>query len=441
MFTVLITICTQQSMGFDYGASFAQNGGQNQWAATPPSSSPFYDGGFGAVQGQMSHEQFGMPLPPSSSSPMTTPGVVANIWLQQLQQQPQGHYSISQSPQQHGAGYHLPSPQMPPQQQPQAIKQHMPQRSPSVSMPLQHQLQHQQFVGQPQQYGQSHQQQLRQSPVQPACMRHKPVPSPEQPKPIELPQPQEQPQSHFEPVAPAPEQVQFVNLQDIQRMPMPVMPASAPAPVPAPVPAPAPPAMPDTNPPPMSNSVSSSTTTPSLQPAPVIKPSPSSTPHMSTIPSIKSDPSRVQKAQPKSASQSPAVSSSRLPSRSPAVSTKQTPLNTCFMMVTLAEEFIEKARAAVPAVAASLQPGQVDEYQKLIGTGLACLEGALQSQGLPPRQEARVRLRYAAVLQEETENIMEAETTLSKGITLCDKVRLSTLGMTFLRPPPLHCQR
>lgn len=93
------------------------------------------------------------------------------------------------------------------------------------------------------------------------------------------------------------------------------------------------------------------------------------------------------------------------------------------MMVALAEEFISKARAAAPAIATSMQPDQVEEYQKMIGTALGCLEAALQSQRLSPRQEARVRLRYAAVLQEETENIMEAETTLSKGITLCDKVR------------------
>lgn len=99
------------------------------------------------------------------------------------------------------------------------------------------------------------------------------------------------------------------------------------------------------------------------------------------------------------------------------------------MMVALAEEFVSKARAAAPSVAASLQSDEVEEYQKLIGTGLGCLEAALQSQRLSPRQEARVRLRYAAVLHEETENIMEAETTLSKGITLCDKVRRSLIRL------------
>lgn len=71
----------------------------------------------------------------------------------------------------------------------------------------------------------------------------------------------------------------------------------------------------------------------------------------------------------------------------------------------------------------ALCPNQVGEYQELIATALSCLESALQGNNqLAPREEARVRIRYAALLQEETENLMEAETALAKGITLCDKV-------------------
>ena len=84
---------------------------------------------------------------------------------------------------------------------------------------------------------------------------------------------------------------------------------------------------------------------------------------------------------------------------------------------------IEVARSATVSMMAEPQESQVTEYHRLISTGLACFETALQKKDLSPRQEARLRLRYAAVLQEETENITEAETTLSKGITLCDKVR------------------
>lgn len=94
-------------------------------------------------------------------------------------------------------------------------------------------------------------------------------------------------------------------------------------------------------------------------------------------------------------------------------------------MVNLAEEFIGKARSSAISVASTLHEDQVEDYQKLIGTGLACLDSALQSGKLSSRQEAQVRIRYATILQEETENVTEAETTLTKGITLCDKVRLT----------------
>jgi hypothetical protein len=72
----------------------------------------------------------------------------------------------------------------------------------------------------------------------------------------------------------------------------------------------------------------------------------------------------------------------------------------------------------------SLHPEMADDYQRLIATSLACLEAVLQKGTLAPREEARVRLRYATLLHEETENLMEAETALTKGIALCDKVCL-----------------
>lgn len=96
-------------------------------------------------------------------------------------------------------------------------------------------------------------------------------------------------------------------------------------------------------------------------------------------------------------------------------------------MVAIAEECLDKARSAVHDVAMSMHPEMVDEYQKLIVTALSCLEATLQNCRLSPREEARVRLRYAATLQEETENLTEAEMALGKGITLCDKHRLVDL--------------
>ncbi|KAM5358238.1 hypothetical protein ACJZ2D_015456 [Fusarium nematophilum] len=138
---------------------------------------------------------------------------------------------------------------------------------------------------------------------------------------------------------------------------------------------------------------------------------------------------RIKPSPLSSVANSPALTA-RSPSitkKSPAITPKARPVDTVQIMVAVAEECFDKARAAVHDVAMSLNATSIDEYQRLISTGLACLEASLQGNGLSPRQEARMRLRYAAVLFEETENLMEAETALAKGITLCDKNRLFDL--------------
>lgn len=88
----------------------------------------------------------------------------------------------------------------------------------------------------------------------------------------------------------------------------------------------------------------------------------------------------------------------------------------------MAEEFFTKAQRGVRYVATTLDERRVHEYQKLIATGLACLEVAIGSNKLAPRLEALARLRYANILCAETNNVMEAETALTKGITLCERV-------------------
>lgn len=92
------------------------------------------------------------------------------------------------------------------------------------------------------------------------------------------------------------------------------------------------------------------------------------------------------------------------------------------VLVCVAEECFDKARGNLQDVVSSSSGVAVVEYQKLIATGLSCLETVLLSNRLTPRQEAKVRLRYASILYEDTESLMEAETALSKGVKLCDKV-------------------
>jgi hypothetical protein len=164
---------------------------------------------------------------------------------------------------------------------------------------------------------------------------------------------------------------------------------------------------------------------PDAQPVPVITKLEPTVPRIETA--IK--PPRIKSSPHSSVTNSPAMSA-RSPSitkRSPAIPSKPKPINTTPLMVAIAEECFDKARGSVHDVAMTLDAEQVDDYQKLISTGLACLEATLQQGRLPPREEARLRLRYAAILHEETEDLMEAETALGKGIALCEQHRLYDL--------------
>ncbi|RKF54103.1 putative cohesin loading factor [Golovinomyces cichoracearum] len=110
---------------------------------------------------------------------------------------------------------------------------------------------------------------------------------------------------------------------------------------------------------------------------------------------------------------SPAVSSQRSILREPDIAK---------LLISMAEEYFEAAQQLAPFSARTLSGKSIEKCQKLVAIGLGCLETALKRvTGLDPRDEACVRLRYASVLFEETENAMEAETTLSKGIELCKR--------------------
>ncbi len=109
---------------------------------------------------------------------------------------------------------------------------------------------------------------------------------------------------------------------------------------------------------------------------------------------------------------------------------KSQPLDTPILLIVLAEEYLAAAHKIGPSVARTMVDGVVDEYQKLIATGLGCFEASFKkAMRLAPRLEAKVRLRYASVLFEETENYMEAETALSQGIILCEQVKNESLSV------------
>jgi hypothetical protein len=97
-------------------------------------------------------------------------------------------------------------------------------------------------------------------------------------------------------------------------------------------------------------------------------------------------------------------------------------IETLPLLLHVAEDCFEKANAAAQQIARSMTASEVAEHHKLVATGLGCLDVALKSNKLWPRLEARLCLRYTSILVEETTNVTEAETTLTRGISVCEKV-------------------
>ncbi|KAH2175677.1 hypothetical protein LV164_007260 [Aspergillus fumigatus] len=116
------------------------------------------------------------------------------------------------------------------------------------------------------------------------------------------------------------------------------------------------------------------------------------------------------------------------------------PIDYQVLLLSLADEYLKAAYGQGTMVALSRREMEIEEYYKLVATGLGCLEAVLKNWRLQPRMEALVRLRYARILFEETENDLEAETALSKGIDLCERNRMLDLkySMQHLLARMLH---
>jgi len=99
-----------------------------------------------------------------------------------------------------------------------------------------------------------------------------------------------------------------------------------------------------------------------------------------------------------------------------------THVETLPLLLCVAEDCFARANAAARDVAKSMSADEIKEHHKVVATGLGCLEVALKSNKLSPRLEARLCLRYASILTEETTNLTQAETALTRGIAVCDKV-------------------
>lgn len=99
-----------------------------------------------------------------------------------------------------------------------------------------------------------------------------------------------------------------------------------------------------------------------------------------------------------------------------------TQLDYPLLLISLAEEYFGAAHELAPAVAIAMTEENIHAYHKLITMGLECLTIALKQLKLPARLEAKVRLRIAGIIYEETNNYAEAESMLSQGIILCERV-------------------
>ncbi|KAJ5127596.1 hypothetical protein N7448_008375 [Penicillium atrosanguineum] len=116
------------------------------------------------------------------------------------------------------------------------------------------------------------------------------------------------------------------------------------------------------------------------------------------------------------------------------------PVDYQVLLLSLADEYLNAAHRHGTKMALATRQGDIEGYYKLVATGLGCLEAVLKNWRLQPRKEALVRLRYARILFEETENDLEAETALSKGIDLCERNRMLDLkySMQHLLARMLH---
>lgn len=106
---------------------------------------------------------------------------------------------------------------------------------------------------------------------------------------------------------------------------------------------------------------------------------------------------------------------------------QSTPIDYQLLLLSLAEDYLAAAHTEASHRTMKEQSIDIRRYFKLIGTALGCLETLLNRFKLQPQVEANVRLRYASVLLDETENMMEAEQSLSDGIKLCDRYRFFDL--------------
>lgn len=99
------------------------------------------------------------------------------------------------------------------------------------------------------------------------------------------------------------------------------------------------------------------------------------------------------------------------------------------LLLGLSDEYISAAYSMSAALSqAETSAEAMDQYQSLLSNGMGCLDSVLKLHRFSDvRKEARVRLRLATLMYEETENDDEPAEILAKGISVCERARLVDL--------------
>ena len=86
------------------------------------------------------------------------------------------------------------------------------------------------------------------------------------------------------------------------------------------------------------------------------------------------------------------------------------------MLLSAADEYVAAARSLGPIIASTGREVDMQQHHKLMATAMGCMDAVLKKFNMLPRDEAKLRLRYASLLVEETDNTTEIDEVLSKGV-------------------------
>jgi len=127
--------------------------------------------------------------------------------------------------------------------------------------------------------------------------------------------------------------------------------------------------------------------------------------------------SSQQRSHPQVVIKKPTPQALQTPTKSkPAPPISNLPADLRVLLLSAADEYINAAHGMGSVATLSQRAADLQRYYKLMSTGLGCMETVLKNYNQLPRDEAKLRLRYASLLIEETENNVEIEEVLTKGV-------------------------